>query len=52
MELWNKHMAPVKGGSLDAMKEALRNWYADMRQAGLWAGEMATVEAFIFGREG
>ena len=51
MELWNKHMAPVRGSSLDTMKEALRNWYVEMRQAGLWDGEMAAVEAFIFGRE-
>ena len=51
MELWNKHMAPVRGGSLDTMKEALRSWYVEMREAGLWDGDMATVEAFIFGRE-
>lgn len=51
MELWNKHMAPVRGSSLDTMKEALRNWYVEMREAGLWDGDMATVEAFIFGGE-
>ena len=51
MEMWNKHMAPVQGGSLETMKGALRNWYVEMRQAGLWDGDMATVEAFIFGGE-
>ena len=51
MEIWNKHMAPVQGGSLETMKGALRNWYLEMRQAGLWDADMATVEAFIFGGE-
>ena len=51
MELWNKHMRPVHGESMDAMRAALRNWYVEMKQLGLWDGDMATAEAFIFGRE-
>lgn len=51
MEIWNKHMAPVQGGSLETMKGALRNWYLEMPQAGLWDADMAVVEAFIFGGE-
>lgn len=49
--LWNKHMRPVRGGSLDVMKSALRNWYGGMVQLGLWDTDMANVEAFIFGPE-
>lgn len=35
IELWIKHMLPVKHASVDASKIALRAWYDDMRQLGL-----------------
>ena len=44
-------MGPARDGSLDAMKGALRNWYGEMRQLGLWEGNITTTEAFIFGTE-
>ena len=44
-------MRPAYGRSLDAMKAALLNWYGEMKQLGLWDGDIACVEAFIFGSE-
>ena len=46
--LWNKHMRPARGGSLEPMKAALRNWYAEMLQLSYWDGDLDTVEAFVF----
>lgn len=35
IELWVKHMLPVKHAPADASKNAMRAWYDDMRQRGL-----------------
>lgn len=35
IELWIKHMLPVKHSTADVSKNALRAWYDDMRQLGL-----------------
>ena len=49
IELWVEHMRPVYGAPLGQMKAALLNWYAAMRQNGLWEDGDIGVEAFVFG---
>ena len=36
VELWEEHMRPVYGAPLDLMKTALINWFAAMRENGLY----------------
>ena len=47
IELWVER--PVYGAPLGQMKAALLNWYAAMRQNGLWEDGHIGVEAFVFG---
>ncbi|MDE2974679.1 MAG: AbiV family abortive infection protein [Gemmatimonadota bacterium] len=49
MELWVEHMRPVYGAPLDLMKAALLNWFAAMRQNGLWEDGDIGVDGFVWG---
>lgn len=51
IELWIKHMRPVYGAPLDWMKTALLNWYAEMREDGLWEEGVVSVETFLRGQQ-
>lgn len=47
VELWIEFMGPVMDQPLEAMKAALRRWYAAMREAGLTDTDTDAVESFI-----
>ena len=49
VELWKEHMRPVYGAPLELMKSALINWYAAMRENGLWSEGNISVEEFVRG---
>ena len=50
IELWVEHMRPVYGAPLELMKTALLDWYAAMRDKGLWEdGDEISVESFVRG---
>ena len=47
LELWVKHMAPVWNQSVDWMKTALVNWYAEMQAEGLVPSGENPMAAFV-----
>ncbi len=49
MELWVEHMRPVYGAPPVLMKAALLNWFAAMRENGLWEDGDIGVDAFVWG---
>jgi hypothetical protein len=51
VELWVEHMRPSYGASLECMKAALLNWYAAMREHGLWEEGDIKVETFVLGEQ-
>jgi AbiV family abortive infection protein len=51
VELWMEHMRPSYGAPLDWMKTALLNWYAAMREHGLWEEGNIPVETFVRGEQ-
>lgn len=51
IELWVEHMRPAYGAPLDWMKTALLNWYAAMREHGLWEDGDTPVETFVRGEQ-
>ena len=50
VELWVEHMRPSYGAPLECMKAALLNWYAAMRERGLWEEGAIEVETFVRGK--
>ncbi len=50
MELWVEHMRPVYGAPPILMNTALLNWFAAMRQNGLWEDGDIGVDAFVWGK--
>jgi AbiV family abortive infection protein len=51
VELWVEHMGPSYGAPLEWMKTALLNWYAAMREHGLWEEGEIPVETFVRGEQ-
>ncbi len=49
IELWSEHMRPVYGAPLEMMKTALIDWYAAMKENGLWSEGNISVEEFVRG---
>ena len=49
IELWVEHMRPVYGAPPGLTRVALLNWFAAMRQNGLWEDGDIGVEAFVLG---
>lgn len=49
IELWIEHMRPVYRAPLTQMKAALLNWFAAMRQNGLWEDDDICVDSFVWG---
>ena len=51
IELWVEHMRPVYGEPLEGQKTALLNWFAAMRENGLWEDGAIPVETFVLGEQ-
>jgi len=51
IELWVEHMRPTYDAPLQWMKTALLNWYAAMREHGLWEDGEIPVESFVRGEQ-
>jgi AbiV family abortive infection protein len=49
MELWIKHLRPVWKTNLNAMKQALLNWYEEMKENGLLNEGLESAFRFIYG---
>ena len=49
IELWKEHIGPVYGASLKVQKTALLNWFAAMRENGLWSEGNISIEEFVRG---
>lgn len=48
IEIWIKHMKPVRNAGMNWRKKALANWYAEMQAEGLAPDGENTMETFIF----
>ena len=52
MELWVEHIRPVYWEPIEEQKTALLNWYAAMRENGLWEDDgVIPVETFVRGEQ-
>ena len=51
VELWIEHLGSTSEESLKVQKNALLEWFATMRQRGLYSGEMGEVEGFVLGQD-
>jgi AbiV family abortive infection protein len=47
IELWRKHLFPVKGSSMLAQKSAVTAWYHEMKLLGLSEASLEEVENFL-----
>ena len=50
IELWQEHMAPLYGAPLKEMKTGLLDWFAAMKQSGLWTDGSLSAEEFVQGQ--
>lgn len=49
IELWIKHMGPVRGFDIERQKDALANYYLEMNERGLYKGDIEHAIDFIKG---
>jgi AbiV family abortive infection protein len=47
VELWQKHLLPVKGGTFEASKRAVADWYAELQLRGLATVATEELDAFL-----
>lgn len=47
--LWRKYISPVKNTTIDLIKQAFQNWYAEMQRRGLKPQGENVAEAFVKG---
>jgi AbiV family abortive infection protein len=47
IELWRKHLLPVKGASMEAQKQAVAAWFHEMKLHGLSEASPEEVENFL-----
>jgi len=47
VELWQKHLLPAKGGTLENSKRAVADWYSELQLRGLATVSPEELEAFL-----
>ena len=51
VELWIDHLGSTSEEPVEVQKNALLEWFATMRQHGLYSDEMEEVEEFVRGKD-
>ena len=51
VELWIDHLGSTSEDPVEVQKNALLEWFATMRQHGLYSGEMEEVKEFVLGKD-